>query len=70
MFIRWKHIAKYITQECTQKEKRLIEARIQKDQTFAKLIIILQISTNMSEMPSRPIEVDALWQEFQQRINI
>jgi ferric-dicitrate binding protein FerR (iron transport regulator) len=67
--IQWKLIAKYISQECTKEERRLIQARIQTDQVFSKLIKTLQTSTNLNKMPSRPIDVDALWQEFLNRTN-
>ncbi|MBN1349794.1 FecR domain-containing protein [candidate division KSB1 bacterium] len=68
MHKQWNLIAKYISQECTEEENRIIEARIQTDQAFANIIKILQASSNLSELPSRPIDVDALWHEIQQRM--
>ena len=67
--MKWNIIAKYISQECTEEEKQLIEARIQSDQVFAKLIKTLQSSTNLNELPSRPVDVEALWQEFKHITN-
>ena len=65
--MNWNLIAKYVSHECTDEEKELIKARIQSDPEFANLIKTLQISTNLHEKTSKPIEVEAMWQEFVQR---
>ena len=68
MYINSKLVARYISNECNEKEKKLIEKRIQSDPSFARVIKDLQKSTNLQEIPSRPIEIEAKWQQLQQRI--
>lgn len=63
-------LAKYISQECTKDEIRLIEERIQNDDDFAKFVNVLKRSTTLKEAPSRPINVDDLWLQFKQNENL
>lgn len=65
--MNWNLIAKYVTNECTDEEKELVKSRIQSDQEFATLIQTLQTATRLQEKPSRPVDIEAMWHEFQEK---
>jgi transmembrane sensor len=63
-----KLLARYFSEECNEKERQAVNERIQSDPAFAKTVKKLQMSINLKEIPSETIDVDALWQQLQQKI--